>query len=74
MYKIALRRIGGSVGGTFPKDMMERMRVGDGDTLYVIERNGEYVLTPYDPEFMQSMDAFEEIRREFRNAFHELAK
>lgn len=74
MYKIQLRKIGGSVGATFPKEMMERMRLGEGDALYAVERNGEYVLTPYDPDFDETMQAFEEVRREFRNAFRELAK
>lgn len=74
MHKIALRRIGGSLGATFPKEMMERLHVSEGDVLYAVERNGEYVLTPLDPDFEETMEAFEEIRREFRNAFRELAK
>lgn len=71
---IQLRKMGGSVGTVFPKELLDRMHVGDGDTLYVIERNGEFVLTPYDPDFEETMQAFEEVRREFRNAFRELAR
>jgi putative addiction module antidote len=74
MHKIQLRRIGGSVGTTFPKEMMEKMHVGPGDTLFLVERDGEYVLTPYDPDFAETMEVFEDVRREFRNAFRELAK
>ena len=72
MYRIVLRRIGGSVGAALPREMMERC-VRDGDAL-AIERDGEHVPTPYDPELDQTIEAFEEIRREFRNAFRELAK
>jgi putative addiction module antidote len=74
MHKVQLRRIGGSIGTTFPKEVMEKMHVGPGDTLYLVERGGEYVLTPYDPDFAETMDVFEDVRREFRNAFRELAK
>ena len=74
MHKIQLRRIGGSVGTTFPKEMMDAMRVGDGDVLYAVERDGEYVLTPYDPDFKEAMEIYERGARKYRNALRELAK
>ena len=42
--------------------------------MFAMERNGEFVLTPFDPDFDVTMQAFEEVRKEFRNAFRELAK
>jgi putative addiction module antidote len=74
MHEIQLRRMGGSVGTTFPKEMIEEMHLEPGDKLFLVKRNGEYVLTPYDPDFEETMEAFESVRREFRNAFRELAK
>ncbi|HSU13993.1 hypothetical protein [Longimicrobium sp.] len=74
MHKIQLRRMGGSAGATFPKEFLDEIHADIGDTLFFVKRNGEYVVTPYDPEFEETMAAFEEVRREFRNAFRELAK
>jgi putative addiction module antidote len=74
MYKIQLRKVGGSTGATFPKEMIEQMNVREGDTLFAFRRDGEFVLTPYDPDFAETMRVFDEVRREYRDAFRELAK
>lgn len=75
MYRtMTLRRIGGSLGGTLPKEVTERLNVGEGDKLFVVEREDGILLTPFDPDFAEAMEQFDEIRREFRNAFRELAR
>lgn len=34
-----------------PKEILQRLRVDRGDTLYVIETDRGIELTPYDPDF-----------------------
>ncbi|HEX7243617.1 MAG TPA: hypothetical protein VF263_25245 [Longimicrobiaceae bacterium] len=71
---IKLRPVGGSTGAIFPKEVLEELHVGSGDTLHLVRTERGYELTPYDPDFDEAMAAFEEIRRKHRNAFRELAK
>jgi len=72
--KLTLRKMGGSVGTTFPKEMLDRLNLQDGDDISVVETDDGLLLTPYDPDFDRAMDAFDIIHRKYRNAFRELAK
>jgi antitoxin MazE len=72
--KVTLRKMGGSVGATLPKDIAERLHVKEGDELYVVETEEGVLLTPYDPEFQRAMAAYERTANKYRNALRELAK
>jgi putative addiction module antidote len=71
---MTVRRIGGSLGATFPKEVMERLNIGEGDKLFVVVKDGEIILTPYDPAFDQAMAIYRRGARKYRNALRELAK
>lgn len=67
--------IGNSTGVIFPKDLLARLRVDRGDTIYVSETpDGGFRLTPYDPEFELQMSLAESIMREDRDVLRALAK
>ena len=72
--EIILRQTGGVVTATLPKDMVERLHVGAGEKLYAIETDRGILLTPFDPEFDDAMQAFEEVRRRYRNTVKKLAE
>jgi putative addiction module antidote len=75
MFALNLRIIGTSTGTTVPKDLLAKLRVGAGDTLYVTEApDGSFRLTPYNPVFAQQMDMAEQIMREDRDVLRALAK
>jgi putative addiction module antidote len=57
-----------------PKELLERLRVGKGDSLYVIETKRGIELTPYNPEFARQMEAAERVMREDRDALRKLAE
>lgn len=69
-----IRRIGNSSGLTIPKDMLERQRLADGDRVHIIETEGGLLITPFDPDFEDAMDAYEEGAKTYRNALRELAQ
>ena len=72
--KLKVRKIGNSVGLILPKEVADRLRVGEDDTVhYVVDANGLHV-TPFDPDFEAAMEAFAETRRKYRNALRTLAK
>lgn len=72
--KVTLRQMGGSVGATLPKDMADRLHVAPGDEMFVVETDQGILLTPYDPNFDQAMQAYERVAKKYRNALRELAK
>jgi putative addiction module antidote len=66
--------VGDSVGVILPKELLEKLRVRAGDTLYVVETRDGIELTPTDPEFARQMEAVERVLREDRDALRKLAQ
>lgn len=71
---LKLTTIGNSTGVVLPKEILQRLRVDRGDTLYVIETPTGIELTPYDPEFAAQMDIAERVMREDRSVLRKLAE
>jgi len=72
--RIAIRRAGGSVTGTIPKDMADRYHMAPGEDGFAVETDRGVLLTTYDPTFEKAMRLYEKTARNFRNALRELAK
>lgn len=71
---VTLRRMGGSVGATLPKEMTDRLHLEAGDTVFVVPTENGILLTPYDPTFEEAMAAYRRGAKKYRNALRELAK
>jgi putative addiction module antidote len=75
MSALKLTQIGNSLGVILPKEVLARMKVEKGDTLFVTEAaNGRWTLTPYDPDMEEQLKLGREFMHEFRDTFHQLAK
>jgi putative addiction module antidote len=75
MYTLKIRTVGTSTGTTLPKELLGKLRVAAGDTVYVTEApDGGFRLTPYNPAFAAQMELAEQIMREDRDVLHALAK
>lgn len=74
MSVLKVTTVGNSVGVILPKELLERLRVKRGDSLYVIETKQGIELTPYNPEFARQMEAAERVMREDRDALRKLAE
>ena len=72
--EITLRQAGGSVTATLPKDIADRLHVRAGDRVHVIETEDGVLLSPYDPDFEDAVNAFEEVRRQYRNTLKKLSE
>ena len=55
MTELKLRRTGNSLSTTWPRDLLARLNVKEGDRLFVIETRHGVMVTPYDPQFEQTM-------------------
>ena len=74
MAVLKVTTVGNSVGVILPKELLERLRVGKGDSLYVTETKNGIELTPYNPDFARQMEAAERVMREDRDALRKLAE
>jgi len=75
MLVLKVRKVGNSLGVVLPREAASRMKVRDGDTLFLTETpDGAYRITPYDPDFDVKMKKVEDIMRRYRNTLRALAK
>ena len=74
MSALKLTQIGNSVGVILPKELLARLKLEKGDTLYVTEAANGLNLTPYDPDVEQEVSLGRDFMREYRDTFRELAK
>jgi putative addiction module antidote len=74
MSTLKLTQIGNSVGVILPKELLARLKVEKGDSLFLTEAANGLTLTPYDPELEEQLKAGREFMREYRDTFHQLAK
>ncbi len=74
MVKLKVTTVGSSAGVVLPKEVLSRLKVSKGDTLFLMESPEGYRITPYDPEFEQQMELAERVMRQRRNVLKELAK
>ncbi|MDH3693410.1 MAG: AbrB/MazE/SpoVT family DNA-binding domain-containing protein [Gammaproteobacteria bacterium] len=72
--RLKITTVGNSVGVVLPKEMLAKLRVAKGDTLYASETADGFKITPYDEEFERQMAVAEKIMRNRRNLLKELAK
>ena len=66
--------IGSSVGVVLTKDVLARLKVQKGDSLYISDTRDGIELTPYDPEFAEEMEAGRKVMRKHRDVLRKLAE
>jgi putative addiction module antidote len=71
---ITLRRVGGSVGTTLPKEMVDRLDLAPGDRVLAVETELGILLTPYSDESAAQLAATRRAAKRYRMALRELAK
>jgi putative addiction module antidote len=74
MQKLKLTTVGSSTGVVFPKEVLSRLKVAKGDTVFLTEAPDGYRITPYDAEFEEDMALARKVMRKRRNLLRELAK
>lgn len=74
MAALKLTQIGNSVGIILPKDVLARLKLEKGDSLYLSDAANGITLSTYDPEFASQMEHARRIMKKRRAVLHELAK
>ena len=71
--KLKITTIGNSAGVILPRELMTRLRVDKGDSLYATELPDGVKLTPFDPELADQMEVAERVMRRRRTLLNKLA-
>jgi putative addiction module antidote len=74
MHALKVTTVGNSTGVVLPKEVLDRLHLSKGDSLYLSEEPDGYKITPYDKEFIKQMDLAEDIMREDRDVLKVLSK
>ncbi len=70
--ELKITRIGNSLGVILPRDLLTRLKLDKGDSVFVTETPDGYRLSPYDPVFAEQMQTARDLMKKRRNAIHEL--
>ncbi|PYS56823.1 MAG: AbrB/MazE/SpoVT family DNA-binding domain-containing protein [Acidobacteria bacterium] len=73
MSILKVTTVGDSVGIILPREILERLRVQKGDSLYAVETKEGIELTPYNPELGTQLDMAEKVMSEDRDVLRKLA-
>lgn len=75
VYELKLRKIGNSVGVVFPKEVLARLGVSEGDSIVVTEALEDSLLVrPSRLDFAKKMEIVDDLAQRYRNTLRELAK
>lgn len=74
MTRLKVTTVGNSVGVVLPKELLARLRVSKGDTLYALETPNGVELSAYDPEVAAQIEIAEALMREDRDVLKKLAE
>lgn len=72
--KLKITAVGNSAGVILPKELLARLRVEKGDTLYALETPDGIKLTAFDPKVADQMEVAERVMREDRNVLRKLSE
>jgi putative addiction module antidote len=70
--ELKITKIGNSMGLILPRELIARLRLEKGDTLFVSDVPGGFLVTPHDPEFAEQMKSARALMRKRRNVINEL--
>jgi putative addiction module antidote len=71
---VKITTIGNSVGIVLPKEVLAKLKVEKGDSLYLVDTPEGIQLTPYDQDFASEMEAARRVMRKHRDVLRRLAE
>ena len=74
MITLKLSRMGNAIGVILPDEVLNRLKVGEGDTLLLTESEDGYRIAPHSPEIEAQMKVAREVMKKRRGILRQLAK
>lgn len=72
--ELKISKIGNSLGVILPKDLLNRLKLDKGDSVFLTETPEGYRISPYDPAYADQMQTARALMKKRRNVVHELTK
>jgi putative addiction module antidote len=73
-HETTIRAIDGSAGVEIPREMLERLRLSEGDRAQLIETDEGIFLLPFDETVADAAKAYSRTKQKYPNALRDLAK
>jgi putative addiction module antidote len=74
MHALKLTQIGNSVGVILPRELLAKLGIAKGDTIYAVDQPDGVRLTVADPDFGVQMEVARRVMKDRRAVLRELAK
>jgi putative addiction module antidote len=74
MTALKITQIGNSLGLILPKEILARLKLQKGDSVFVTDTPDGVAITPYDPVVAEQLALGSEFMHDYRETFRELAK
>ncbi|WP_287127540.1 hypothetical protein [Candidatus Cyanaurora vandensis] len=71
---LKLTEVGTALGIVLPEELLVRLKVGQGDVVFITETPSGYLLTPYDPEVEEQLKIGRAFMDEYQETFRALAQ
>ena len=71
---VKVTTIGSSVGIVLPKEILSRLHIDKGDTVYLTDSPDGVRISPYNPAFARKVEILEQVMRENRDVLKKLAE
>jgi putative addiction module antidote len=72
--ELKVTKIGNSLGVILPRDLLGKLQLDKGDSIFLVDTPEGMRITPYDPAFAEQMESARTLMKKRRNAVNELAK
>jgi putative addiction module antidote len=69
-----VRKIGNGYGVLLPKQILDELRMEEGSVLNIVRKDDGVMLSHYDADFADQLEAFRRTEAVHRNSYRELAK
>jgi putative addiction module antidote len=72
--ELKVTKIGNSLGVILPRDLLGKLQLDKGDSIFLVDTPDGLRITPYDPAFAEQMESARALMKKRRNVIHELTK
>ena len=74
-HLLQVKKIGNSLGLILPQELLARLKLAEGDKLYVVAQTERGIkLSPYDPKHVKAMEIARRSFRKYADTYKALAK
>lgn len=74
MSNLKVEKVGDALGIVLPEEVLKKLEVKEGDTLYILDTPDGIKITTFDPNSDTAMRAYEKVNQKYTNALRELSK